>query len=528
MSTERGVTRRGFLQGSAAVGAGAVLLNGLGVTEAGATAPPRKWNKEVDVVVVGFGGSGAAAAITVKDAGGKALILEKMPYGGGNSAVSSGAMAIPNDVAKGITYMKAQTFGTVDDDELIKTFVEALIALPDWFRSLGADIKLNPPLPGLPSSYFPKLPGSDSIQGRWMINPGQTGEALFKFMSGQVAKRGIEVLYETPAKRLVQDPVTREIRGVIAKTNQGDLAIKARKGVILCCGGYENNPEMKTYFNYPGLTVFPVGTPGNTGDGIKMVSEVGAQLWHNSCFEWRSPGIMAASKKVGTAVMAALNSKKPFIFVNKAGKRFQNESKGMTHTHDTLPVTSFSHDMPGYPNLPFFLVFDETMRKAGPIVELGSGTGYADVHKLYDWSTDNQMEIDKGWIVKGDTIHELAGKLGIDAAGLEDTLNKYTKYCEAGADPELGRSKRALLPLKTPPYYATELCLVMINTMGGPKHNAKAQVLDYANQPVPRLYAAGELGSIFGAIYQGGQNLPEAYSFGRIAGKNAVATKPWK
>ena len=68
----------------------------------------------------------------------------------------------------------------------------------------------------------------------------------------------------------------------------------------------------------------------------------------------------------------------------------------------------------------------------------------------------------------------------------------------------------------------------MLNTMGGPKHNANAQVLDYDNKPVPRLYAAGEFGSIFGAIYQGGQNMPEAYAFGRIAGKNAAAAKPWK
>ena len=527
MVKDRGLTRRGFLQGSA-VGAGAAVLAGFGASVAGAAAVPKRWNKEVDVVIVGFGGAGAAAAVAAKEAGGKALILEKMPHGGGNSAVSSGAMAIPNDVAKGITYMKAQTFGTVDDDELIKTFVESLIALPDWFRALGADIKLNPPLPGLPSSYFPKLPGSDCIQGRWMISPGRNGNVLFNFMLEQVKKRKIEVLYETSAKRLVQDPVSREIRGVIAKTKQGELAIKARKGVVLCCGGYENNPEMKAYFNSPGLTIFPSGTPGNTGDGIKMVSEVGAQLWHTYCFEWRSPGIMAASQKVGVAIMAALSSKNPFILVNRAGKRFQNESKGMTHTRDTLPITHFSHDMPGYPNLPFYAIFDETMRKAEPIATLGAGTGYGDVHKVLEWSKDNQAEIDKGWIVKADTLRELAEKLGIDAAGLEDTVTKYAKYCEDGVDPDLGRPKRALLPLKNPPYYATELCLVMLNTMGGPKHNARAQVLDYDNKPIPRLYAAGEFGSIFGVIYQGGQNLPEAYAFGRIAGKHAAAAKSWK
>lgn len=520
------VSRRQLLGTGAVAAAG--LAAGMAPQEAGAANVPKKWDKEADVVIVGFGGAGAAAAIQVTEAGGKALVLEKMPHGGGNSAVCSGAMAIPNDLAKGIAYMKAQTFGTVDDDELIKTFVESLMALPDWFRSLGADIKLNPPLPHLPSSYFPNLPGSDCIQGRWMINPGGNGHALFKFMLEQVNKRKIEILYETPATKLVQDPATGEIRGVLAKTAQGQLAIKARKGVVLSCGGYENNPEMKACFNLPGTTMFPAGNPGNTGDGIKMISEVGAQLWHQQPFEWRSPGVMAASKKLGVAVMASLSARTPFILVNKAGKRFQNELKEMTHTKDTLPITRFSHDMPGYPNLPFYMIFDETKRKAAPVARLGTGTSYADVYKLLEWSKDNQAEIEKGWIVKADTPRELAEKLGINAAGLEETLGNYAKYCADGADPEFGKEKRGLLPLNNPPYYATELCLVMLNTMGGPKHNARAQVLDYDNKPVPRLYAAGEFGSIFGIIYQGGQNMPEAYAFGKIAGNHAVSLKSWE
>ncbi len=523
------MSRRQFL-GTGAVAAAGIAAAGLSLPrEAEAAKMPKKWDKEADVIIVGFGGAGAAAAIEVKEAGGKPLILEKMPHAGGNTAVCAGAMAIPNDLAKGITYMKAQTFGTVDDDELIKTFVENLMALPDWFRSMGADIKLNPPLPGLPSAYYPKLAGSDCIEGRWMFNPGRVGKALFDFMFEQVSKRKVEVLYEAAAHQLVQDPVTREIRGVIAKTKQRELAIKARRGVVLSCGGYENNPEMKAYFNSPGMQIFPAGNPGNTGDGIQMVSEVGAQLWHNYCFEWMGPqGLMAPSQKVGVAVRAALTAKKPFIIVNRAGKRFQNEMKNMSHAHDTLPITHFDQEIPGYTNLPFYAIFDETMRKAGPIAMLDARVGYADVYKILEWSKDNQAEIEKGWIFKADTLRELAGKMGIEAAGLEETVSKYNKYCEDGTDLDLGRPKRALLPLKNPPYYGTELCLMMINTMGGPKHNARAQVLDYKNKPIPRLYAAGEFGSIFGIIYQGGQNMPEAYSSGRIAAKHAMSLKPWK
>lgn len=524
---KKALSRRDLLKG-AAVGAGALALSGIMTGETGAAAPPKKWDKESDVVIIGFGGAGAAAAIAAKDAGSKVLVLEKLDKGGGNSAVSAGAMAIPDDLKKGIDYMQAQTFGTVDDPEMIKTFVQALMGLPGWLRELGADIKFNPPLPGLPASYFPKLPGADSITGRWRINPGLTGQALWQFILGQVTKRKIEILYNTPVQRLVQNPTTGEIQGVIAKTAKGTSYIKARKAVVICCGGYENNAAMKAFYNFPGVPIFPNGSPGNTGDGFKMVSEVGAQIWHTYSFEWSGFGLKKPSESLGVGIHTMLTPKAPFIFSNKAGKRFQNEAKSITHTHETLPVTHFSHDMPGYPNIPFFAIFDETMRTAGPVAQMKGEYGYAIVHKVYDWSKDNQAEIDKGWIIKGNTLRELAEKVGIDPTALEDTVARYNKYCEAGDDPEFKRVKRTLVPLKTPPFYAAEICLLMLNTMGGAKRNSKAQVLDYDNKPIPRLYSAGEFGSIFGIIYQGGQNLPEAYSFGRIAGLNAAALKPWK
>jgi succinate dehydrogenase/fumarate reductase flavoprotein subunit len=525
--TKGGLTRRNFLSGSA-IGTGAMVLAGLVPKEADAARVPRKWDKEADVVIVGFGGAGAAAAIEATDAGSKVVILEKMAHAGGNTGVSGGFLTISEDLESGVKYVRAQTFDTVDDEELIKAYVENTMKIPDWFKSMGADMRRFPPPPGLPAAFFTKLPGAESVKDPWRIYPAGSGRLLFKFLFDQVMRRKVEVLYETPARRLIQDTATREILGVVATTQKGQISIKARKAVVLSCGGYENNSDMKLQFNLPGVPIYPVGTPGNTGDGIKMISEVGGQLWHTYCFEWYRFGIKPASDHFKIGILANLKFTSPFIIVNKEGKRFQNDAMNVTHTHETLAVTHFSHSIPGYPNIPFYAIFDETQRKAGPVAALEGDSTYAVVHKTYAWSPDNEAEINKGWIVKGETIRELAGKMDINPGGLEETVNKYNRYCEVGEDPDMGRSKRTLVALKDPPYYATELCLTMLNTMGGAKRNARAQVVDYDNKPIPRLYSAGEFGSISGMIYQGGQNLPEAFAFGRLAGKNGAAEKARK
>ena len=134
-----------------------------------------------------------------------------------------------------------------------------------------------------------------------------------------------------------------------------------------------------------------------------------------------------------------------------------------------------------------------------------------------------------GWIERANTIKQLAEKTKVPPVALEETVSKYNEACSRNKDAEFGRDKDWLIPVKTPPFYATELCEPIINTQGGPKHNAKAQVLDKDDKPIPRLYAAGELGSVFGPLYgPGGNNLPEAFAFGRIAGEQVAALTPWE
>jgi succinate dehydrogenase/fumarate reductase flavoprotein subunit len=523
----KGINRRGFLK-TTAVGAGgvlAVLVSG----KAEGTTLPKKWDKEADIIIVGFGGAGAAAAIEARDAGSSVIILEKMPHAGGNTGVAGGFMAIPKDLEEGIKYQRAQTFGTVEDEEMIRSFVENIMKVPDWLRSLGAETRsLPPPIPGTAAAMFPKLPGSESLKDLQRIYPGGNGQALFKVLFDQVMKKKADVFYETPARKLVKDPGTGAIRGVIAEHQGKAISMKARKAVILSCGGYAANADMLQQHNLPGVSLYSIGSPGNTGDGIKMVSEVGAQLWHNYCFEWFRYGIKPASDYLKVGVPTDLKPTASFIIVNKEGKRFTNDAWDITHTHENLEATRFKHNIPGYANIPFYAIFDEMQKKTGPVAALEGYMSYPVIHKMYNWSKDNETEINKGWVQRAETVRELAQKMGIPSEGLEETINKYNKSCQAGEDPEFGRANKTLIPVKAPPYYAMELCLTIINTMGGAKRNSKAQVVDYDNKPISRLYSAGEFGSFFGMIYQGGQNIPEALAFGRLAGKNGSAEKAWK
>jgi hypothetical protein len=205
-----------------------------------------------------------------------------------------------------------------------------------------------------------------------------------------------------------------------------------------------------------------------------------------------------------------------------------NEAKRLTFRKEPLEVLYFDHEAAAYPNLPCYLVFDEAQRLKGPLYRMTGGmVGYASCRGFDAWSEDNMAEIEKGWIVKADTLEDLAAKTGIDAAGLKATCQNHHADFAAGKQDRFGRPADSLRSMTTPPYYAAELCLSIVNTQGGPRHNRFAQALDTEGKPIPRLYTPGELGSFFGHLYQGGSNLPEALAFGRIAGECAAKDMPW-
>jgi succinate dehydrogenase/fumarate reductase flavoprotein subunit len=210
-----------------------------------------------------------------------------------------------------------------------------------------------------------------------------------------------------------------------------------------------------------------------------------------------------------------------FIYVNKYGKRFTNETGWEIH-FAWQSLCFFDPKRPGFPTLPIYGICDrETLRK-GSLSPGGLGYGLT-----YKWSADNSAEVAKGWIKQGKTVGELAKQISMDEAILEKTIGRYNDSCKSGTDPDFHRARESLLGLATPPYYAIELWPWMVNTMGGPRRDFKARVLDTKGNPIARLYSAGELGSLWGHLYCGGGNVGEALAVGRIAGANAAAEIPW-
>jgi succinate dehydrogenase/fumarate reductase flavoprotein subunit len=145
-------------------------------------------------------------------------------------------------------------------------------------------------------------------------------------------------------------------------------------------------------------------------------------------------------------------------------------------------------------------------------------------NQRFQWSQDNSREVKKGWINMAPTLSGLAGKLGLPAAQLEETARLFNEACGNGKD-VFGRPPDKMERIDAP-YYGLPIWPTLLNTQGGPRRNEKAQILDVKGDRIPRLYSAGELGSIWGSLYPGAGNVCEALVYGRIAGRNAAKEKP--
>lgn len=535
--TERMVSRRDFLKGTAAA-TGAVALMGPGVSEAAEkTDPMQKWDMETDVVCVGYGGAGAATAVSAHDAGARVLILEKMPDGGGNTAVSAGGFISPTNAEEAYTYftnLYKFSFSEMDAD-VVRVYADESVKNVDWIKSLreGTEVMVYG------HAGYPTVPGAKSMNKYGVLGKGRgmsgRSQNLWEVYTYAVeTKRKIPVMTNTPAKSLVTN-CAGEVFGVIAESKGKEIAIKAKRAVVLTCGGYEF--DRSTLQNMvKGFPIYGLGNPGNTGDGIRMAQKVGAGIWHMngaSC----PFGIKVPEFEAALYIQIGLPG---FVYVDKHGKRFVDEKSIETHA-GLLAVDYYDAEALEYPRIPFYVIFDETVRAAGP-VSISVGRGYAG--RRYKWSADNKAEIEKGWIIKGDTFGELASKIKIRPPKvLEQTMAKWNEDVKADrdtlfhrpvqnphkGDPAYTEQVMAVwsAPIEKPPFYAMELYPCLLNTQGGPRRDSRGQILDAFKKPIPRLYDSGELGSMWGVIYQGAGNNAESMIFGRISGRNAAAEKPW-
>ena len=505
------------------------------------------WQTDLDVIVVGYGAAGAVAAISAHDAGARVAILERQesetPVS--NSLMSGGLFICPNNIQRAIQYMEAlykinaSEYWT--DLPIIRKWAEYTFENCSWLKKMGVEPELHR------RGAQHKFPGQEAIDIYRV--PGM-GPGLMRLLYGQVKQRGIPVIRGIRATNLLLNH-NGDVVGVKAlekRDNEKLLEIRAKRAVILASGGFEFNEQLKLQF----LRVYPFyfdAAPWNTGDGIKMACEAGAQLWHMNCCagaftlkipgdaggalpvfggkHWISPADAAYLSNDGGWQSRHQSDKTPvagYVLTDRSGRRYANENVS-SHTFSYELGLFDSHKLI-YPRVPTYWIMDQKRIDDGPLARPRK-TQAQSIQGMYRWSSDNSEEIKNGYIKQAKTIRELAAVLGLPPETLESTVNTYNGYCAGEHDNEFDREAMTLIPLVNPPYYAIELWPGGLNTQGGPRRNENAQVLRIDGTAIPHLYSNGELGSMYGMIYPGsGGNLAECFAFGRIAGENAAACKP--
>ena len=485
---------------------------------------PDHWDVEADVVVVGFGAAGMATAVTAHELGAKVVILEKAPEGeeGGNTRVAGQGYLNTSSVESAVAYLTALCGPYTVPDAMVQVWAEEMCQNNDWLAGLGGDPQehQHPPV----GIEFPDLPGADCVH-KFHDGPTYGYSYTWKLFERLVKDRPIQILYETPGRALIQHDITKEILGVRAQRGGKTIAVKARKGVVLTCGGFENNQDMiRNYL--PGVPYcYTSGSPYNEGDGITMAMAVGADLWHMNNYAGPSMALKVPEVRTSFSMQALHYSKEipgGMIVVGPDGRRFADEK--FKTRHGKVPVNGVW--LPLSTPCPMYLIVDRALFASGPLYDKHPSHGWTQIVERYEWSADNKVELAKGWIKSADSIAGLAKVIGLDPARLQDSVNRWNDHCSAGRDADFGR-RLMMTPIGAGPYYAVELSPSMLNTQGGPRRNERGQIVRPDGSPIPRLYSSGELGSIYSYLYQGTGNLGECLAFGRVSGRNAVAETPW-
>jgi succinate dehydrogenase/fumarate reductase flavoprotein subunit len=406
----------------------------------------------------------------------------------------------------------------------------------------------NYPFPGVDAFYQTVIRSVPNFSARasypW-ANGAPGGTMLFKVLDDNIARAGIPVHFSTRAVRLITGGTDNEVLGVTVDGPSGRRRIKARRGVILACGGFEGDPDFQEQF-WEGKPVLHAAARNNTGDGIRMAQDLGAQLWHMWHFhgaygfrhsdpdypyairvkrlpDWIPRGHGFVARRDETGSIDAAQVKMAWILLDGAGRRYMNEYQPYLQDTAHRQMHLFDPVIQDYPRIPSFLICDENGRKLYP---LGRPTSN-DKDLRYDWSDDNMREVGNGILKRANSLAALAAEFKVDAAAVEAAVARWNGFCAAGADADFARPPGTMVPIDAPPFYGAPVWPVVSNTQGGPIHNDRQQVIDAYGNAIPRLYTAGELGSAYGHLYMSGGNISECFVTGRIGGREAAALARW-
>lgn len=556
------------------------------------------WDIEVDFLVVGSGAGGMTGALIARDRGLDALIVEKNCCYGGTSALSGGVVWVPNNHqmaaagiadsdAEGLAYLRQVTRGEVSEArlaayvkharEMIRYLEErsavrfeaaeeycdyyaelaggkiggrSMDPLPFSRRRLGAELHQMQPSPwsGVLNRFHLTAKEAHLIlafNARTMVfllwrllayyadlpsrlrglpdNRATLGQALVGSLRRSLMDRDVPLWLNTPAERLILEG--GRVCGAIVSRDGRSQRIRARRGVLLASGGFAHNTALRQrYQQHPIGAEWTSAAPGDVGDGILMGEEIGGATRFMHCAWWtptlKEPDGSNWALIVGKAMPGS-------IFVNAAGHRFTNEAapyedviKGQYTSNQTTP------------SIPCHMVFDAGYRRRYAISRIPPSRIQPDgaLPAAY-WKS--------GFLTRADSLRELAAAIGVDADGLEATVERFNRDARRGEDPAFGRGANAsdryysdpgnapnpcLAPLERAPFYAVRVYPGDLGTKGGLDCDEHGRVLDTSGAPIPGLYATGNCSAaVMGDSYPGaGSTLGPAMTFGYIAAHHAA------
>ncbi len=552
------------------------------------------WDFETDVLIVGSGAGGMSAGIFAAIKGLDCLILEKTDRWGGTTAMSGGVVWVPNNdqistvgiqdtAAEALAYTK-EVAGRVNPERL-QAFVDAA---PAMLRTLREHSQVRyEPMPAY-MDYYPEIegfkPGGRSMEPepvsirsigaeidtmRLPTNQGVLNSFSVTAREGQILSKFNKGVYRLLAKRLLaywldipmrlrgrmdrrqtlgralvirlrkslQDKnvplwcnakvlkLLRNkqgaLRGVAVKLDGELKTVKVRRGVILASGGFAKNAQLRQRYQHKFMTAdWSAAAEGDTGDAIALGSAVGAALEHMHCAWWSSTYIRP------DGVAEALISGKSMpgsLFVNKDGRRFVNEAK----PYEELTKIQLQAHATHANCIPCYMVVDANYRHKYPLGPIGPGKAQPD-------STLGKAILNDQFLVKADSLRELASKLDINANNLEQTVRRFNQFAVDGEDRDFQRGGNlhdryyadprvkpnpSLAPLEKAPFYALRIYPGDLSTKGGLKCDQYGRVVDRSGQPVDGLYAVGNCsGAVLGDSYPAaGATIASAMTFAYLA-----------
>ena len=535
------------------------------------------WDEIYDVVAIGSGVSGLAAALAARHHGFSAVVLEKGAKVGGGTAYSTGGLWVPlNSFARregiadsrdeAIAYMRYLGAG-YERDEHMMTFIDNAAVALDHFAERGVGFQLAH---GLPDHYYDKAPGSlpdgrmiearlisgrelgewqDRVETAPHLPAGVTFDEMLKWggrgnqknwdptilaqrrrddmrglgvaLAAQFLKAllaaGAGVHLSTPARRLVVE--SGQVVGVVTERNGSEILIGARRGVVIASGGYESNPVL--VHEYEGVTEEnwqSMFSPDLAGDGLMMGAEIGAKIYTlpvnmGTFLGFRVPGRKPGDLPTYRPATVGMTSYPHTVIVNKNGQRFGDESYFPAIVAAVRSFDAWAH---GFPNMPCFVVFDQN---------------YVDKYSFNGAPAGAPVP---DWVTRAETLPELSRLLDIEPANLEATLSRFNHHAIRGEDPDFARGTAPwarlyggdlthepnanLGPVDRPPFFATRLRL-----SGGPSAglmtNSNAQVVRVRGDAIRGLYASGNAAACtdFGTGYQAGESLARGVTWSYLA-----------